>query len=320
MKKVILDIDTGIDDALAILYLLKHPNVEVKGLTTGFGNVSVEQATFNTLQIAELAGASDVPVFAGASRPFLREWKGPVVHVHGENGIGNVSLPAPIAKAQEERASDFIVRAVNEEPGEISVITVGRMTNLAEALAKDPSLPKKVKEVVIMGGAVTVPGNVTPVSEANIAGDPEASNMVFEAGFPLTMVGLDVTMQTQITAEDMVWMVSQKDETNAELIDALDEMVRFRLDAYKKMDGIDGSPLHDPLAVAVTLHPDMVKTKPMLVAIETKGSLSSGATIADLRGREGSHPNVNVCLEVDAERFIKEFVEVVSGKQREVLE
>lgn len=319
MKKVILDIDTGIDDALAILYLLKHPNVEVKGLTTGFGNVDVALATKNTLQIAELAGRHDVPVFAGASKPFLRTWKGPVVHVHGENGIGNVSLPEPKAKAQDERASDFIVRAVNEEPGEISVITVGRLTNLAEALAKDSSLPKKVKEVVIMGGAVTVPGNVTPVSEANIAGDPEAAHMVFEAGFPLTMVGLDVTMQTQITAADMAWMVSQKDESNAELIDALDEMVRFRLDAYKKMDGIDGSPLHDPLAVAVTLHPDLVKSEPMLVAVETKGQLSSGATVADLRASEKPYYNVNVCLEVDAERFIKEFVEVVSGKQREVL-
>ncbi|WP_316569568.1 nucleoside hydrolase [Neobacillus sp. YIM B06451] len=319
MKKVILDIDTGIDDALAIVYLLKHPGVEVKGLTTGFGNVSVEQATKNTLQIAELAGRPDVPVFFGASKSLLRTWNGPVVHVHGENGIGNVSLPEPKAKAQEERASDFIVRAVNEELGEISIITVGRLTNLAEALAKDPSLPKKVKEVVIMGGAVTVPGNVTPVSEANIAGDPEAANMVFEAGFPLTMVGLDVTMQTQITAEDMAWMVSQKDETNAELIEALDEMVRFRLAAYKKQDGIDGSPLHDPLAVAVTLHPDLVKTTPMLVAIETKGQLSSGATIADLRGSEKPYYNVDVCLEVDAERFIKEFVEVVSGKQREVL-
>ncbi|WP_409272033.1 nucleoside hydrolase [Neobacillus sp. SCS-31] len=319
MKKVILDIDTGIDDALAIVYLLKHPNVEVKGLTTGFGNVSVEQATKNTLQVAELTGRPDVPVFAGASKPLLRTWNGPVVHVHGENGIGNVSLPEPKAKAGDERASDFIVRAVNEEPGEISVITVGRLTNLAEALAKDPSLPKKVKEVVIMGGAVKVPGNVTPVSEANIAGDPEAANMVFEAGFPLTMVGLDVTMQTQITAGDMAWMVSQKDGTNAELIDALDEMVRFRLVAYKKQDGIDGSPLHDPLAVAVTLHPDLVKTTPMLVAIETKGQLSSGATIADLRGSEKPYYNVDVCLEVDAERFIKEFVEVVSGKQREVL-
>ncbi|WP_053368124.1 nucleoside hydrolase [Bacillus sp. FJAT-27245] len=319
MKKVILDIDTGIDDALAIVYLLKHPDVEVKGLTTGFGNVSVEQATKNTLQIAELAGRPDVPVFAGASKPLLKTWNGPVVHVHGENGIGNVSLPDPKAKAQEERASDFIVRAVNEDPGEISVITVGRLTNLAEALAKDPSLPKKVKKVVIMGGAVTVPGNVTPVSEANIAGDPEAANMVFEAGFPLTMVGLDVTMQTQITAGDMAWLVSQKDGSNAELIDALDEMVRFRLDAYKKMDGIDGSPLHDPLAVAVTLHPDIVKTTPMLVAIETKGELSSGATIADLRGSEKPYYNVDVCLEVDAKRFIKEFVEIVSGKQREVL-
>ena len=318
-KKVILDIDTGIDDALAILYLLKHPNVEVKGLTTGFGNFDVAQATLNTLQIAEIAGASNVPVYAGAAKPLLREWKGPVVHVHGENGIGDVSLPLPKDKAGEERAADFIVRAVNEEPGEISIITVARLTNLAEALAKDPSLPQKVKEVVVMGGAVTVPGNVTPVSEANIAGDPEAAHMVFEAGFPLTLVGLDVTMQTQITAEDMAWMVSQKDETNAALIDALDEMMRFRLAAYKKMDGIDGSPIHDPLAVAVTLHPDLVKTEPMQVAIETKGALSSGATIADLRGRDLTQPNVDVCLEVDAERFIREFVEVVSGKKREVL-
>ncbi|RHW38980.1 nucleoside hydrolase [Neobacillus notoginsengisoli] len=318
-KKVILDIDTGIDDALAILYLLKHPNVEVKGLTTGFGNVDVDQATLNTLQIAELAGASQVPVYAGAAKPLLREWTGPVVHVHGENGIGNVSLPLPKEKAREERASDFIVRAANEEPGEISLIFVGRLTNLAEALAKDPALPQKVKEVVIMGGAVTVPGNVTPVSEANIAGDPEAASFVFEAGFPLTMVGLDVTMQTQMTAEDVEWMVSQKDDTNEALIDAIAEMLRFRIAAYKKMHGINGSPLHDPLAVAVALHPDIVKTEPMNVVIETKGELSSGATIADLRGRDTVIPNANVCVDVDADRFMGGFLQIITGKKREVI-
>jgi len=315
-KRVILDVDTGIDDALSIMYLLKQPNVIVEGLTTGCGNVSAEKATENTLKIVELMGkAGEVPVAMGASQPLLRPWGGPVVAFHGENGIGGIDLPKPTQKPLEEHAADFIVRKVNEFPNEITLIFVGRLTNLAIALAKDSELPKKVKELVIMGGAVQVPGNVTPVSEANIAGDPDAAHMVFSAGFNLTMVGLDVTMEAHFSVNhvEMLKEKCKKSEKHTKLANLIQEMLVGRFESYRDYHEVLGSPLHDPLAVAVALDPTLVEKTPLVVTVETKGTLSLGATIADLRIGKNVNPNVNVCLKVDAERFLQHFIDSLAS-------
>lgn len=314
-KRVILDVDTGIDDALSIMYLLKQDHVQVEGITTIYGNVSVEQATKNTLKIIELMNpSSEIPVVKGSDKPLFRNWHGPSVHKHGENGIGNVELPEPKQKELDECAADFIVRKVNEYPNEMTLIFVGRLTNLALALAKDLELPKKVKEVVIMGGAVNVPGNVTPVSEANIAGDPEAAHMVFSAGFPLTMVGLDVTMDTYFTANHLKQLEEkcQKSEQHKKIAKIIKEMLDYRFQAYAGYQEELGCPLHDPLAVGVALDPSFVEKKLLSVQIETKGTLSLGATIADLRIGKNSNPNVEVCLKVDAERFLVHFIDSLS--------
>jgi purine nucleosidase len=315
-KRVILDVDTGIDDAISIIYLLKHPNIIVEGITTVYGNVSVEQATKNTLQIIELMGKGNaIPVAMGYKKPLFREWSGPVVHIHGENGIGNVKLPEPVHKPIEEHASDFIVRKVNKYPNQITLIFVGRLTNLAGALAKDPMLPRKVRELVIMGGAIKVPGNVTPVSEANIAGDPEAAHMVFSAGFPLTMVGLDVTMKVYFTEKHLKNLVKKCDTTdqNKKLALVVQEMLKYRFRGYHISNKKElGSPLHDPLAVGVAFHPTLVEKVPMSIEIETKGSLSYGATIADLRIGRAKNPNAQVCMKVNHEKFLKHFMEIIS--------
>lgn len=316
LQRIILDVDTGIDDALAILYALKSPNVKVEGITAGFGNVSNEQATYNTLQVVELAKPGyEVPVAMGAAKPLIRAWKGPVTHIHGDNGIGNASLPQPKQSALGETAADFIVRKVHEQPGELTIVTVGRLTNLAYALAKDPQLPKKVKQVVVMGGAVRVPGNVTPVCEANMAGDPEAAKIVFESGLPIRLVGLDVTMKTIFTPEHLERLKQESGPDDQELVGFLEQILRFRFDAYKKNNGLDaGSPLHDPLAVGIALDPSLVTTEEIRIAIETKGSLSAGATVPDLRGRAKAGDPVSVCVTVDAGRFIERFIAVLSGK------
>lgn len=172
MIKMLIDCDTGIDDSIAILFALKRPDVRVLGITTGCGNIDAYQAAENSIRLIHLAKPGyEVPVAVGANAPLVGPWEGPVPHIHGANGIGNAELPPADQKPAAEAGWDMIVRLARENPGELTVVTLGRMTNLALALEKEPALPRLVKNVVAMGGAVRAPGNVSPVSEANIAGD-----------------------------------------------------------------------------------------------------------------------------------------------------
>ena len=200
MIKMLIDCDTGIDDSIAILFALKRPDVRVLGITTGCGNIDAYQAAENSIRLIHLAKPGyKVPVAVGANAPLVGPWEGPVPHIHGANGVGNAELLPADQKPAAEAGWDMIVRLARENPGELTVVTLGRMTNLALALEKEPALPRLVKNVVVMGGAVRAPGNVSPVSEANIAGDPEAADRVFLAGFDLTLVGIDVTGKTFLT-------------------------------------------------------------------------------------------------------------------------
>lgn len=311
--RIILDVDTGIDDSMAILLALKTKHITVEGITTVFGNTDVEQATRNTMQVIELAGAPyEVPVAIGAAKPLFREWRGPVTHIHGDNGIGNCQLTQPKGKPLAESASDFIVRKVNENPGELTLVFVGRMTNLAIALAQDPSIASKVKRLVIMGGAVKAPGNVTPVAEANIYGDAEAAHRVFESGIPITLVGLDVTMKTTIGEEERLELAKPSAPGNERAAAFMGEALKFYYEAYRKQNGFYGAPLHDPLAVAVAAYPDLVKTEEHYVRIETKGTMSYGATLADFR-RAIPVTNASVALEVDSQRFLDYFMSTLKS-------
>lgn len=308
--RILLDVDTGIDDSLAILLALKSNNAVVEGITTVFGNTDVEQATRNTLQVIELADAPyEVPVAAGASGPLFGKWGGPVVHVHGENGIGNCELPWPKQKPLEEKAADFIVRKVNENPGQLTLVFVGPLTNLAIALVKDPSIASKVKRLVLMGGAVTVPGNVTPVVEANMHSDPEAAHRVFESGMPITMVGLDATMRTIIDESHLERLSAGSD--SARRPQFIGGILSYYFNAYLQQDGFYGAPLHDPLAVAAALDPTLVQTKDLYIRVETKGELSYGATVAEFR-RPPERTNASVCMDVDSGRFLETFMNVLS--------
>lgn len=313
--KIILDVDTGIDDALALLYALKSDRLQVEGITTGFGNVSAELATRNTLAVVELAGMQDkVPVVMGASAPLFREWDGPVPWIHGENGLGNYPLPEPKQMPLEEFAPDFLIRKIHEQPGELMLVFVGRLTNLALALAKDPSIAGKVKQLVLMGGALRVPGNVTPVSEANIWGDPEAAHRVFESGMPITMVGLDVTMKAVLTDEDVrKFKEMAAGEEKQPLVRFVDGILQFYFQGYEKYNGISGMiPLHDPLAAAVAEDASLVATERHYIRIETKGRLSAGATLADMRKIRPKETNASVCVRVDRDRFVARFLQVLA--------
>lgn len=310
---MILDVDTGIDDALALLFALKSENIRLEGITTVFGNVSLEQATRNTLQVVELAAAPyEIPVVMGADRPLLREWDGPVTSIHGDNGIGGYQLPEPKKVPLAEHAADFIVRKINENINDLTLVFVGRLTNLAIALAKDPTIAKKAR-LVLMGGAVRVPGNVTPVSEANIWGDPEAAHRVFESGIPIVMVGLDVTMKTILKEEHLLQLKAEAIEKNQPMVSFIQDIMHFYFAAYEKQNGFFGSPLHDPLAVGVAIDASLVKTEDLYVNIETKGVLSAGATLVDLRKAQ-TVTNASVCVSVDSQRFIDQLIRVLAGK------
>ncbi|NEW05040.1 nucleoside hydrolase [Paenibacillus sp. SYP-B3998] len=311
--RMILDVDTGIDDSMAILLALKTKHIKVEGITTVFGNTDVAQATRNTLQVIEVSGVPyEVPVAMGADRPLVREWRGPVTHIHGNNGIGNCELPMPKGKPLAESAAEFIVRMVNTHPNELTLVFVGRMTNLAIALAQDPSIASKVKRLVIMGGAVKVPGNVTPVAEANISGDAEAAHRVFESGIPITLVGLDVTMQTIIGETERLQLMASPVPGNEKAAAFIGEAFKFYFEAYEKQNGFYGSPLHDPLAVAVAAFPDLVATEEHYVRIETKGTMSYGATLVDFR-RTVPVTNASVALGVDSPRFLDYFINTLKS-------
>lgn len=298
MKPIILDVDTGIDDALAIRYALNSSELELIGLTTCYGNVPVSIASRNTLAILENVGY-EVPVFQGASQPLVRKANyAPVVH--GEDGLGNTLDFTPSGTISKTSAVEFLINTIRERPHEITIIAVGPLTNIAIAINLAPDIINQVKELVIMGGAVNVPGNVTPYGEANIVSDPEAAQIVFNSGLPITLVGLDVTMKTLLPIKVLnSWRESEKD------VSLLVNMTEHYMKAYDHFyPGIGGCALHDPLAVAVAIDPSFVKKVPMDIKVVLEGE-KAGQTI----GTNNTSSMVQLCTEVDANRFLDHFLE-----------
>lgn len=299
-KKIILDVDTGIDDAWALYYALTSPKLEILGITTVFGNADLETTTRNTLIITELLG-SDVPVYPGAERPLIRPWTGPVPAFHGVNGLGDTPLPAPNRRPESTDASDYLRAMIRRHAGDLTLVTVARLTNLARCFIAEPSLAASLAEVVVMGGAAFVPGNVTATAEANIWGDPEAAQVVFQSGVPITLVGLDVTLQARLRTDDLE---SWRD--SGPLARILKEATRFYIAAYQKDDPENDGwcPLHDPLAVAVAEDHSLVETSRYPVMIETRGQWTDGMTVVDGRQKGAG---ARVALGLDSTRFVDTF-------------
>lgn len=284
---------------------MKAPDVKVEGITTVFGNASVAQATDNTLRLIKLANPGyEVPVAMGAAKPLTREWAGPVSHVHGNNGIGDVELPASEQQALSETAAEFIVRKANECNGELVLVTLGRLTNLAEALQLDPELPRKLKHVYTMGGTAFAPGNVAPRAEANFRGDPEAVAAVFQSGLRLTMVGLDVTMKVRLTQQHLDAALNYCRPENKPIIQYMSDALQHYFRFYWEVDNMMGAcPTHDPLTVLVARMPWVVRTQTMKAAIETEGEYCAGSVVADLRTKPSVGNLVEICVDVDAEKI-----------------
>jgi len=280
-KKIILDCDPGIDDALAIVYAVGSPELDLVGITTVAGNVSLEKTTNNALRVRDYLGASAVPVVAGSAKPLLRPPLS-AEHVHGDNGLGWAELPPPVAAVRPGQASDFIIETVLTAPGEITLVAVGPLTNIALALLREPALATHVRDFVIMGGSSSR-GNVTPAAEFNIASDPEAASIVFSAGWTVTMVGLDVTRQA---------IASQAVQARLRRLGRLaDDLLLPCLRGYGGPAGTappddgesGGPPVHDVCAVALVAQPSLIGCTPAWVDVETTGRYTAGMTVTDFR-------------------------------------
>ena len=323
LKRVIIDTDPGTDDAMAIILALNSPELKVEALTVVPGNVDARQGLENALKIVSLAGRCDVTVAGGAQHP-LNQKLITAQFWHGKNGLANVELPPTKCKTDPRFAPDLIIEMVHKYPHEITLIPVGPLTNIALAVSKDPSIAALVKDIVIMGGSITG-GNVNGAAEANIYNDPEAAQIVFNAGWMVTMVGSDVGERTLITRK----YLAQLQSSHGPQSDFIAKIAEFYLTRGEK-SGYSGAAMYDPLAVGIALDPTFGTLKEMHVDVETKGEFTRGETVANRMGSNennvlhGDHyeiegvvelkPNAKVCVASDADRFLQFFVSRIRGK------
>jgi purine nucleosidase len=311
--RMIIDVDTGIDDAMAIFYAARRAGIKLEALTTTFGNTDTAIATENTLRVLELIKRPDIPVARGVGRSLIHPYVRRADHVHGKNGIGGIELPPPKTRETGEHAADLIIRLAKENPEEIALCAVGPLTNVALALIKAPEIARLLRKIVIMGSTIFHPGihgPAAPMVDANFANDPEAAHIVLQAGANVTLVGMDVTM-AMLFSTDMMDEVTREGDDAAKL---LMRMTEFYVGSYKTMyPGIQGCGLHDPLAVAVAEDPSLAKMERMLVDVELQGALTRGQTVADRRRTAEHRSNAQVCMAVDRARFAVDFLAAIKG-------
>jgi purine nucleosidase len=322
-KKIIIDTDPGTDDAMALMLALNSPELDVRAITVVPGNVTAAQGLENALRMVSLANRCDIPVAAGAQHPLFQKlitaefW-------HGRNGLANIELPASKCKVDARYGPDLIIELVHAAPHEITLVPVGPLSNIALAVEKDPSIVPLVKEVILMGGSITG-GNVNAAAEANIYNDPEAAQIVFQAGWPLTMVGLDVAEKTLLGKKHL----EQLAQTHGPINDFIYKVASYLVDLSAHYNS-PGTAMYDPLAVGVAIDSSLVTAPAMHVDVETRGEFTRGETVANRRGYiernvlRGDHyviegvdkvePNAKVCTEVDADRFLQMFVSRIRGK------
>jgi len=303
MKRIIIDTDPGVDDALAFLLALASPEIQLEALTTTQGNVTLETATRNALAVLELANASHIPVVAGSVVPLVAPLRAST-HVHGESGIGNTKPRIPKGKPLPQHAVDYLIERALAEPGELSIFPIGPLTNIAMAIRKEPKFASAVKELVIMGGAVLEHGNMTPQAEFNIYVDPHAAHIVFHAGIPITLIPLDVTHKCLFKQPHVNRLMKIKSPITQFIKEATEVYLEF---SYSR--GYDGSALHDPLTLATVIAPELFTLKELYVDVDHSGGVSTGKTFGDFYGTTQKQPNMKVALGVKGDAFIDLFVE-----------
>jgi inosine-uridine nucleoside N-ribohydrolase len=330
-SRVIIDTDPGVDDALALLLAMRSPELKIEGITAVAGNVPLELTLPNALRMVEVAGRDDIPVAAGAKAPLMRRLV-TATYAHGENGLGGAVFPEPHTKPRGEPAAELIRETVRKYPGEITLITIGPLTNIATAVQADSELAGMVRGLVMMAGSLSG-GNITPAAEFNVYVDPEAARIVFQSGIPLTMVGLDVTRKTSLTEQH----VRRLEAGPSAVSQAAGKIARKALEHWRERGFVSGPNMHDSLAVAGFLDPSLLQFREYYVDVETAGELTAGETVGyspvagDLRRRAGVSagnmpirgsapslaststtpvlrenfvPNARVAVEVDSGRFL----------------
>jgi pyrimidine-specific ribonucleoside hydrolase len=344
--RVIIDTDPGVDDALALLLAMRSPELKIEAITPVAGNVPLDLTLPNALRMVEIAGRTDIPVAAGARAPLMRRLV-TATYAHGENGLGGAVFPEPTTKPVAAPAAEIIRQIVRKYPGEVTLITIGPLTNIATALNSDPDLASMVRALVMMGGSLSG-GNITPAAEFNVYVDPEAARIVFQSGIPVTMVGLDVTRRTSLTDEHVRTLEAAQNPVSQ----AAAKIGRNAIDHNRERGFLVGPNMHDSLAVAGFLDPAILKLQDYYIDVETTGELTAGETLGyspvagDLRRRPGMEkdaaaanmpirgsaptlastktspvlrdkfvPNTKVAVEVDSARFFDLLIGRLSGSK-----
>ncbi|MFJ7751672.1 nucleoside hydrolase [Arthrobacter sp. NPDC097144] len=296
--KIILDCDPGHDDAVALLLAHGSPEIELLAVTTVVGNQTLEKVTRNALAIARVANITGVPFAAGSPRPLVRTIEN-APDIHGESGMDGPELPEPAIELDPRHAVDLIIDTVmSHEPGTVTLVPTGGLTNIALAVRKEPRLAERVKEVVLMGGGYHV-GNWSAVAEFNIKIDPEAAHIVFNEKWPLTMVGLDLTHQALAT-DEVAGRIAAVGTKPAKFVG---ELLEFFGHAYKDAQGFDFPPVHDPCAVAYVIDPSVMTTQRVPLNVELTGTLTLGMTVADFRAPAPADCTTSVAVDLDHQKF-----------------
>lgn len=297
-RKIILDCDPGHDDAVAMVLAHGNPHIDLLAVTTVFGNQTLEKVTENALVVGTIAGISGVPFAAGCPRPLVREIEN-APQIHGESGMDGPAQPESRIELDERHAVDLIIELImSHEPGEITLVPTGALTNIALAARREPRIVERVREVVLMGGGYHT-GNWSAVAEFNIKIDPEAAHIVFNEKWPVVMVGLDLTHQALAT-KDVVQRIEKIGTSPAKFVR---ELMDFFAQAYRDHQGFDAPPVHDPCAVAYVIDPTVVRTLRAPVSVELRGELTLGMTVADFRAPATEDCHTSVAVDLDHERF-----------------
>ncbi|OWY18650.1 nucleoside hydrolase [Thioclava sp. JM3] len=298
-RKIIIDTDPGQDDAVAILLALASPELEVLGITCVAGNVPLPLTSKNARVVCELAGRTDVPVYAGCDRPLARELV-TAEYVHGKTGLDGIELPEPQMPLQDQHAVDFLIETLRDHPaGSVTLCPLGPLTNIATALRRAPDIAEKIAEIVLMGGAYFEVGNTTPAAEFNIHVDPQAAEIVFKSGVPLVVMPLDVTHKALTTRARVEAFRNLGTRVGHAVASWTDFFERFDMAKY----GSEGAPLHDPCVIAYLLKPDLFTGRHINVEVETTSELTMGMTVADWWRVTDRAPNAMFMGDLDAEGF-----------------
>jgi purine nucleosidase len=311
-KRILIDTDPGVDDALTFLLALASPELKLEALTTTQGNVTLEKATRNALAVLELGRASHIPVAAGSVVPLVQPLRASA-DIHGESGLGNSALPAPQTQPVPGHAVDFLIEKILAEPHQISIFAIGPLTNIAVAIRKEPGFAKAVRELVIMGGAIRENGNSTPLAEFNIYVDPHAAHIVFHSGIPITLIPLDVTHQCLLKQDhvDRLMMIDSP----------ISRFVRDVVEVYLQASydrGLEGSALHDPLTLVTVIAPGLLTLREYFVDVDISDGVSMGKTFADISGLTKRPANMKVAMDVRSNEFIQLFLQRLESLARSI--